>query len=89
MSVSNYAIITFLKENRGREWLLEDVEKGTHIKISASPQLLQNLKDNPSINYREDLSAGADPLPCTPFFSKGGGVFLILRSQGSVPELEI
>jgi hypothetical protein len=56
--MNNYTIITFLKENRGQELSLEDVEKGTGLKISSSPQLLQNLKENPSINHREDVSSG-------------------------------
>ncbi|ELR24579.1 TFIIE alpha subunit [Acanthamoeba castellanii str. Neff] len=56
--MNNYTIITYLKDNRGQELPLEEVEKGTGIKISSSPQLLQNLKENPSINYSEDVSSG-------------------------------
>lgn len=59
MSVNNYAIITFLKENRDKELPVEEVEVGAGVRnLSTSPQLLHSLKENRSINYREDTSSG-------------------------------
>jgi hypothetical protein len=68
--MNNYTIITYLKDNRGQELPLEEVEKGTGIKISSSPQLLQNLKENPSINYSEDVSSGTAKCTAVPFTTK-------------------
>lgn len=68
--MNNYTIITYLKDNRGQELPLEEVEKGTGIKISSSPQLLQNLKENPSINYSEDVSSGTAKCTAVPIHHK-------------------